>query len=87
VTLCGPRVYTIVNTDPTQPGTVTLTQSGADGMTFTLESTANTDADTYTAQVEVHLQNYPDVKTQATATLTVTECVVTSITSTQASSY
>jgi len=30
--------------------------------------------------VEVHLQNYPDVKKQATATLTVTECVVTSIT-------
>ena len=47
VTLCGPRVYTILSPATAWPTTVTLIQSGADGRTLTLESTDNTDAGTY----------------------------------------
>jgi len=36
VTLCGPRVYTIVIPEPARPATVTLTQSGVDSRTVTL---------------------------------------------------
>jgi len=82
VTLCGPRVYTVLSPVTAWPATVTLTQSGVDSRTFTLDSTANTDAGTYTTQDEVHLMNYPSIKTQTTSTITVSECVVTAITPT-----
>jgi len=45
-----------------------------------LESAANTDAGTYTLNVQVSLLNYPAVTASTTATMTVDECVVTAIT-------
>jgi len=82
LTHCGPRGYRIVTPQPARPLTVTLKQSAAEGQTLTLESTDNTDAGTYSVQVEVYLINYPGVvAVQTTVTMTVTECVVTAINS------
>jgi len=52
---------------------------GTTNSVFNLESLANTDAGTYTTQVEVSLLNYPTIKKQATATMTVTESVVATV--------
>jgi len=82
VTTCGPRVYTIL-ADGTWPASVTITQSGPDGRTFTAFSSVVGDAlnSPYTVQVEVSLLNYPLVPPQtATATLTVLRCAVTAVT-------
>ena len=72
---CGPRLYRIID-DSTVSSMVTLRQ---DIDTLTFEATQKSQTGLYSFDLEISLQDYPDIKEVAKLTLIVNPCQVTKL--------